>query len=146
MHDRSILLRRKADLDESKQLILEVWTKNLPELGMAHDLKEAFFDLWNAESRAEAESLYQDWQARISPGLQAAFQPLLTAMSNWHEEIFAFFDHPVTNSYTEALNGLLRLATRQGRGYSFRTIRDKLLSTHGFAKHQRPKYGDAWDK
>src|SRR5216110_2857560 len=114
MHDRFILLHRKKDLDISQSLILEAWTKNLPELGLAYDLKESFFDLWEAETRGQAISLYQNWQKRIPSELQPAFQPLLTAMSNWHKEIFNYFDHPVTNAYTEALNGLLRQVARTG--------------------------------
>src|SRR5438046_7473834 len=46
----------------------------------------------------------------------------------------------VTNAYTEALNGLLRQVARTGRGYSFQTIRSKLLLTQGFQAHRQPPY------
>ncbi len=42
-------------------------------------------------------------------------------------EIFAYFDHPITNAYTEALNGLVKIMNRNGRGYSFDAIRAKVL-------------------
>jgi transposase len=35
MHDKYILLHRRANLSESQLLILQAWTLNLPELGMA---------------------------------------------------------------------------------------------------------------
>jgi transposase len=144
MHDRFILLHRKANLNESQQLILDVWTRNMPELGIAYELKESFFALWDADSRQKAITLYQQWQARIPTELQPAFQPLLTALTNWHTEIFNYFDHKITNSYTESLNGLLRVVSRQGRGYSFETIRAKLLMTQGFQKENQPGYRHQW--
>ena len=48
-------------------------------------------------------------------------------MDHWENEIFAHFDHPITNAYTESLNNLIRLTNRIGRGYSFAAIRAKLL-------------------
>jgi transposase len=48
-------------------------------------------------------------------------------MGNRETEIFSYFDHPITNAYTESLNNLIRLTNRVGRGYSFSAIRAKLL-------------------
>lgn len=61
-------------------------------------------------------------------------------MDHWETEIFAYFDHPVTNAYTEALNGLIRAMYRLGRGYSFEAIRAKILFTEGVTKTKRPTY------
>jgi transposase len=36
----------------------------------------------------------------------------LTALRNWEDEAFAYFRHPVTNAYTEALNGVIRIVNR----------------------------------
>lgn len=41
--------------------------------------------------------------------------------------ILEFFTHPVTNAYTEALNGVTKVANRMGRGYSYEIIRARLL-------------------
>ena len=59
------------------------------------------------------------------------------AMSNWNTEIFAYFDYRVTNAYTEVLNGLIKIANRNGRSYSFDVIRAKTLYTNGFQKTQK---------
>jgi transposase len=40
MHDRYILLRRRADLTESQTLILEAWTENFRQLKTAYWLKD----------------------------------------------------------------------------------------------------------
>lgn len=57
-------------------------------------------------------------------------------------DILAFFTHPVTNAYTESLNGLIRVMDRMGRGYSFEALRAEILFTEGahFKKKQRPKF------
>ncbi len=49
-------------------------------------------------------------------------------------EILAYFDHPVTNAYTESLNSLIRVMNRLGRGYSFEALRAKLLFAEGALK------------
>ena len=131
MHDRFILLRRRSDLTESQVLILETWIGNFPTLHAAYWLKEDLCNLWNAVSRESAIDHYQAWQKRLTPELEAAFHPLLTAMENWQHEILAYFDHRYTNGPTESLNGLVKLAQRMGRGYSFEVIRAKVLLTNG---------------
>ncbi|MFD0677029.1 MULTISPECIES: transposase [unclassified Paenibacillus] len=51
-------------------------------------------------------------------------------MANWEEEVFAYFDHRITNAYTESLNGLIRVINRLGRGYSFEKPASSLLLRH----------------
>lgn len=48
-------------------------------------------------------------------------------MTNWHDEIFAYFENPMTNAYTESSNNLTRVMNRMGRGYSFEVIRARML-------------------
>ncbi len=55
-------------------------------------------------------------------------------------EIMAYFDHPVTNAYTESLNNLIRVMNRLGRGYSFEALRAKILFTEGVCKVKKPKF------
>lgn len=142
MHDRFILLRHRADLTESQVLILETWLGNFSSLRDAYWLKEDFCNIWTAETRSQALDLFQAWQKRLPAELEEAFYPLLTAMENWQPEILAYFDHRFTNGPTEALNGLLKLAQRMGRGYSFEAIRAKVLLTGGLRKEVRSRAGD----
>jgi transposase len=46
---------------------------------------------------------------------------------NWHDEIFAYFEQPITNAYTESVNRLAKDMNRMGRGYSFEVIRARML-------------------
>ncbi|AOU97714.1 hypothetical protein BI364_07370 [Acidihalobacter yilgarnensis] len=72
--------------------------------------------------------------------MRDAFKPILTAIGNWHTEIFNYFDHPITNAYTESLNNLIRVMNRLGRGYSFEALRAKILFTEGVHTVKKPKY------
>ena len=103
----------------------------LPHLESRSHLQGALFEIWQADTRDQAQVLYLTWQRNLPNELSPAFHPLLTAMENWHTEIMAYFDHRMTNGPIEALNGLLKLAQRMGRGYSFEAIRAKVLLTGG---------------
>lgn len=140
MHDRFILLKRQRDLTAREQLILDTWTANYDTLGIAYHLKEAFYAIWDHTDRDSAFNQYQDWRSQIPASLQSAFDPLLKAMENWESEIFAYFDHPITNAYAEALNSLIRAMYRLGRGYSFEALRAKILFTEGMTKAKKPAY------
>lgn len=145
MHDRHILLRRRHELKPSDTMILQSWTGTFPALGASYDLKESFMDIWQSPTRPTAEAAYKAWRESIPNELEPAFKPLTLAMNNWHTEIFAYFNHgSATNAYTEALNGLVKLTNKTGRGYSFDAIRAKLLYGIGLHKQQKPPYQKEW--
>ncbi|MFA5036710.1 MAG: ISL3 family transposase [Candidatus Izemoplasmatales bacterium] len=127
MRDRYILFHRKSDLNEQDQFILDTWLGQFPLLGKAYQFKEDFCDLWMVKDRQEAIDRYDSLKESIPTELQPAYKPLTTAVGNWKGEIFAWWDHPVTNAYTEAIAGLVKLTNHTGRGYSFKAIRAKLL-------------------
>lgn len=83
---------------------------------------------------------YRRREASITPETAETFRPLTTAWKNWHPEILAYFDHRVTNAYTESLDSLIRVMNRVGRGYSFEALRAKMLYTEGLHKVERPKF------
>ena len=63
-----------------------------------------------------------------SQGLEE-FRRLAKTVHNHYDDIFAYWDapFPITNAYTEGLNGLIKMANRLGRGYSYDIIRAKTL-------------------
>lgn len=136
--DRYILLRRRHDLKDEDLIILESWTHNFPTLGAAYNAKEDFFKIWDETDRQAAEDKYTAWRNDLPLEVADHFEPIVTAMGNWHDPIFAYFDTGLTNAYTEALNGLVKVINRTGRGYSFDAIRAKILFSAGLHKVQRP--------
>jgi transposase len=142
MHDRFVLLKRERDLNDKERLNLDGWTKNYPALGEAYRLKEQFFSIYDAKSPDEAQAKFIQWQKSIPSEIADAFADIERAWGNWTMPILNYFDHPVTNAYTEALNSLIRVMNRLGRGYSFEALRAKILFAEGAHKHKlsRPKF------
>ena len=144
MRERHLLQKRAHNLTEKEKWGLEVWLNQIPDLKAAYDAKEAFYAIYDAPDRDQAERLYQSWRGGLSPSLRDTYKPLLTALGNWEGEIFAYFDHRITNAYTECLNGLVKMANRTGRGYSFDVMRAKMIYSRSLQKNLRPKYGEGW--
>ena len=76
----------------------------------------------------------------MSPQVADAFHDLVRAWDNWTPFILNYFNHPVTNAYTESLNSLIRVMNRLGRGYSFEALRAKILFAEGAHKVVKPKF------
>jgi transposase len=143
MHDRFVLLKRERDLNDQERLLMDGWTKNYPELGLAYRLKEEFYGVYEGLGGPEdALRRYEAWNRSVTPEIRDAFHDLIRAWSNWQPWILGYFEHPVTNAYTESLNSLIRVMNRLGRGYSFEALRAKILFTEGAHKHKlsRPKF------
>jgi transposase len=99
------------------------WKRKVAE---AYRLKEAFFAIYEMP-KAEATQAYDSFLASVPDSMKADFKDLTTAMKNWRTEILAYFDYPITNGYTEALNGVAKVINRAGRGYSFEVMRARIL-------------------
>lgn len=126
-NERFVLLKRKKELTPEEIAKTKKWFGLFPELGLAYDAKEAFFDIYDYPSRAAAEDAAAKWASALPTEVGKDFRDLTTALGNWHREIFNYYENPVTNAYTESLNGVARYINRMGRGYSFNVLRAKLL-------------------
>ena len=138
MKDRKLLLMRPKDLRPEAAFMLSGWLRNLPELEAAYHAKEAFYALYDAESKEEALRLQRRWESGLATETKTAYQPLITAFHNWQEEILAYFDWGLTNACAESANNLIRVANRMGRGYSFEVLRSRILLTN-HAGHKKKK-------
>jgi len=138
LRSRHLLLRRRKSLNDKDFAAMEEWTNAAPLLFNAYQAKEDFFDIYEAQSREEAMEIYDIWKESLDPKTAAAFFEVTRGVDNWRPEVFNFFEFPVTNAYTEAMNGMAKIINRTGRGYSFEAIRAKVL--FGKAKHvEKPK-------
>lgn len=143
MHDRFVLLKRERNLNDQERLLMDGWTKNYPELGLTYRLKEDFYAIYEGAGNPEAAlRRYEAWYRSVAPEVRDAFADLIRTWTNWQPFILNYFEHPVTNAYTESLNNLIRVMNRLGRGYSFEALRAKILFTEGIHKHKlsRPKF------
>lgn len=132
MQDHFVLLKRERDLNDKEALLLDGWTKNSPELDAAYRLKDDFYAVYEGAGSLEAAlAAYEAWNKAMAPEVCNAFGALIRAFTHWQSWIINYFEHPVTNAYTESLNSLIRVMNRLGRGYSFEALRAKILFTEG---------------
>lgn len=130
---RRLLQTSRHNLSPMRQMMVDGVLANNPTLEAAWWAKEKFYDIWDLRPRAVAEAVFDYWADHIPESIDVEFRPIADMVNNWRAEIFEFFEYPVTNAYTEARNGLIKIANRAGRGYSFETIRAKALmaESHG---------------
>ncbi|MBE7408160.1 transposase [Bacillus subtilis] len=53
-------------------------------------------------------NMIQNWLSKVPKELMTYFKNLIKSMNNWEEEIFNYFNSPITNAYTESLNCLIK--------------------------------------
>lgn len=128
-----LLAARPERLSLDGQIELKRLFRMHPALETAVTCKEWFYDIYNCENRAEAEKAYAAWVELLPPEMEKPFGAILTFMreKRWRPLIFNYFEHPYTNAYVEALNGLIDQITRSGRGYDLTTLRAKALLRYG---------------
>jgi len=144
-NDRFLLLKRKSTLSPKEDMIVSYWENNYPILAKMYYLKEQFFEIYEANSKEEAYTRYSEFENQLTQEVKPYWYEVTRAVGNWHTEIFAYFDYPVTNAYTEAMNSVIRHVDRMGRSYSFETIRAKMLYTKSIHKTKRPKMNKQYD-
>lgn len=125
--ERFILLKRHAEIDEAEKIRMHKWFDLFPALRSAHEAKEHFFAIYDHRDRQDAEAAAKEWEKRLPSDVSPAFRDLSVALKNWWNEIFNYYEFPVTNAYTESVNRIAKDINRMGRGYSFDVIRAKLL-------------------
>jgi transposase len=130
--------RRGASSAEA-QRHREYWFSLQPELELAYDLKEDFLEIMDAKTYGEvrlcktaARRRYEEWQERFPANEENAkllkdFKKIFTAMKNWGDLIFNYFDHGFTNAFTESMNRRIKDVWRETRGCSFETARERAI-------------------
>ena len=124
---RWALLKGQDNRSNKDWELIEHIRQNYPQLALAFDLKEEFSEIYECKSRTDGESAFESWEKAIPSEFQYGFGEVAKTVERHHQDIFNYFDCPITNGYTEAMNGVMKVANRMGRGYSFEVIRAKML-------------------
>jgi transposase len=128
-----LLSARPERLSDDGRRALRLLFKEHPIIETAVTCKEWFYDIYECENRAEAEKAFEAWIDLLPKEVEPAFMPIISFMRRrrWREFIFNYFEHPYTNAYVEAVNGLIDQINRHGRGYDLETLRAKALLRYG---------------
>lgn len=141
---KGLFLKRAAKLSPKAVGYRDQWFAEYPKLKVAYELKESLFDMYNCQTRAEAEQYFIDWQKSIPYGDSDynGWRLLASTIKRCQKEVFNYFDAPAsytrTNAFVEGLNSSIRVISTQGRGYDFEVLRGKVLLTAG-RKVEMPK-------
>lgn len=125
--DKFILKTREHALSAWERSQLEMWRHEFPVIGATYDLKEEFYRIYDAQTEQEARLRFHTWRNHIPVDMMKYWESILVTWQNWDKEIFEYWNHLITNAYTECQNMLTRAIDRIGRGYSFDALRVKLL-------------------
>ena len=122
------MLKRPNSLTEEQLEVLAQLETLHPEFKQAYDLKERFYDIYEASSKEDAIQRFYDWENNIPKHLKS-FRDVAKTVNNNFEDIFTYWEAPIriTNAYTEGHNGITKVANRMGRGYTFEVLRAKML-------------------
>lgn len=127
---RWLLLKRRHNLvgDDLKFVMtyLKIFS---PGLFVAYGLKEEFFNIYENGAKEEAWYAFEAWRKSIpSDSFFEPFRKNAETFINHKEAILNHWDSKgLTNAYTECKNNLIRVTDRGGRGYSFKTLRGRVL-------------------
>ena len=107
----------------------------LQPLATAFDLKEDFFNIYdeNLTSKEDAQKAFEEWEQSIpEDDMYDDFRDLAKTVHNFYEQIFNFWDCPIsiTNGFTECTNRIIRENNVRGRGNSFEVLRGRTLYRH----------------
>lgn len=144
--DRHILLMNGHKLSERQQALVDDWSTAYPALGDAYRVKEAFVAVWEHEDRQEAGEALDAWVRSVPDSMVKPFRELINVATTRREHILNYFDHRITNAYTESINRLAKSINRMGRGYTLEVVRAKLIYDTNARKNTAkrvPIYGDA---
>lgn len=136
--DRLVLPARSMRSDEHSALLTGMLAR-FPVLAECRAALEGFWRFWDISNKETASGNLVAWQDSVGTLAQPHFKILLRTTREWHQEIVNFFvlPRPITNSITENRNDRIRDIAKAGRGYSFETLRNKVLMNLGVMKKQR---------
>lgn len=114
---RKLLERNREDLGREDCRRLEAMFRAYPMIGEMWRLKEWFRALYRLNDRATARKRYD----AVLGGLAAETRPRWRAvhgmMERWRVPILNYFDHRITNAYTEGVHTRIKLLKRISYGF-----------------------------
>jgi transposase len=122
------LLKNQEDLTEQQQEILDKVYDASPQLKEAHQLKEAFRDMFEQEHTvAQGKQALQRW---LDHAVQAnLFSEAVKTITNWFESIVNYFRQRTTNGPAEGVNNKIKVIKRMAYGFrNFANFRLRILA------------------
>ncbi|HWE34038.1 MAG TPA: ISL3 family transposase [Solirubrobacteraceae bacterium] len=128
---RRLLKARERLTGRERQRLAELFATD-PVIAEAWGLKEAFRDIYKANSRAQAEQQLDKFLAATGRAELPAFTAFAHGIHSWREELLAYFDEPTTNGYAEGVINKVKVIKRRGYGIpTFHSYRKRIVIACG---------------
>ncbi|MEG4348070.1 ISL3 family transposase [Microcoleus sp. A003_D6] len=125
------LLKNEEDLNEKQNIKLMEVKKVCPNLAIMHKLKEKFRQIFENKKTNWLRGLLRIgiWQKRA----KQYFPDSVKTITNWLDEIIAYFDNRTTSGVVEGINNKLKLIKRSAYGFrNFENYKNRCLLTWHF--------------
>ncbi|MEG4202044.1 ISL3 family transposase [Microcoleus sp. Pol12A5] len=125
------LLKNKQNLNEKQTIKLMEVKKVCPNLAEMHKLKEKFRQIFENKKTNWLRALLRIgiWQKRA----KQYFPDTVKTITNWLDEIIAYFDNSTTSGIVEGINNKLKLIKRSAYGFrNFENYKNRCLLTWHF--------------
>ena len=125
------LLKNEENLNEKQTIKLMEVKKVCPNLAEMHKLKEKFRQIFENTKTNWLRALLRIgiWQKRA----QQYFPDTVKTITNWFDEIIAYFDNRTTSGIVEGINNKLKLIKRSAYGFrNFENYKNRCLLTWHF--------------
>ena len=122
------LLKNEQDLTEQQQKILEQVYQASPQLKEAHQLKEEFRKIFDAdETIDEGQHALQRWLEKAEKA--QLFSAAVKTIKNWFQPITNYFAQRTTNGPAEGINNKIKVIKRMAYGFrNFAHFRLRILA------------------
>jgi transposase len=144
----------------SPKQLADTWLKEVPDLAIAHSLKEEFFDILQLTDRQKAEKLTDLWLEKVIDFVDYfrakyeknfgekwpdPFGNVPNTVVAWRDSILNYIDCKhrfkgklITNSFAEFTNGQIKKAYRMGNNLSYEVLRLKVVYGGVIIKRRPP--------
>lgn len=120
------LLKNEEDLTDNQQEVLEKVYEESEILKKAHQLKEAFRDIFEKEQTInQAKNQLENWLEQAGQ----IFKDSVKTIKNWLAPILNYFNDRISNGVSEGVNNKIKLIKRMAYGFrNFEHFRLRILN------------------
>ena len=109
--------KNKADLLPLEAELLDRLFQYTPSLKLAYDLREALTAIFEQDlTKAEATQSIQAWRKQVQASLLTCFDPFLTTLDTYLDEITNYFLQRDNSGFVEGLNNKIKVLKRRCYG------------------------------
>lgn len=129
--------KRPQDLEHDEKTLLNRLFVYAPAVEQAYSLREQLTDIFEQQqTKVGAKMAIQAWSKRVRQREIKAFEPFLTTLDNWLEEITNYFLERQTSGFVEGFNNRIKVLKRRCYGiFDVKRIFQRLtLDLHGYER------------